>query len=220
VLSSFFGSHVLPLNVLQWSFSMHNINDNRGSDRNPKRTYVDRAALHALHEDDLRSGMNTASGATGMSVSAAALNDPQRAAAAIAQQFRKAQQARYQNQSAGRDQASPEARRAVSEQAAPKRAPRLSTSQILLLKRWLIFGSIALAAVCVVVFVNNVLRVGKLTEDIERSKKEEEKLLQQNELFRAEIIRLQAPERITKIARTRLGMVSADQAPKTLAGQP
>ncbi len=83
-------------------------------------------------------------------------------------------------------------------------------------RRWLIFGGLAAAALCVVLFVANVLRVSKLTEDIERLKKDHERLTHQNELFRSEIIRLQAPERITRIARSKIGMVSASSAPKTI----
>jgi cell division protein FtsL len=84
------------------------------------------------------------------------------------------------------------------------------------LRRWLILGVLAASAASVVFFVNNVLRVGKLTEDIARLNKERERLVQQNELVRTDIIRLQSPERITTIARKKLGMVSASSAPRTL----
>jgi cell division protein FtsL len=88
------------------------------------------------------------------------------------------------------------------------------------LKRWLILGVLAASAASVVFFVNNVLRVGKLTEDIARLHKERERLVQQNELVRTEIIRLQSPERITTLARKKLGMVSASAAPHKIPAMP
>lgn len=97
-----------------------------------------------------------------------------------------------------------------------KRKPSMSATQVLLLRRWLVLAGLAVSALCVVFFVNNVLHVGKLTDEIEGLKKEQEKLLQQNELVRREIIRLQAPDRITKIARTKLNMVSASTAPRRI----
>lgn len=88
------------------------------------------------------------------------------------------------------------------------------------LRRWLILGIITTSALCVVLFVANVLRVTKLSEEISRLKKEQEKLLHQNEIYRSEIIRLQTPERITRIARTKLQMLPATQAPRTIPFPP
>jgi cell division protein FtsB len=83
-------------------------------------------------------------------------------------------------------------------------------------RRWLILGILAASALFVVVFVNNTLRVSKLTEDMERLKKEEQHIIRQNELYRAEIIRLQSPKRITTLAKSRLGLVPAARAPERI----
>lgn len=105
---------------------------------------------------------------------------------------------------------------ATDKKQTPQRPTRLSASQQLWLKRWIVLATIALSALCIVFFVNNVLHVGKLTEEIEQLKKEQDKLLHQNEIYRAEIIRLQSPDRITKIARLKLNMVAASSAPQVL----
>ncbi len=91
-----------------------------------------------------------------------------------------------------------------------------SVGQRLLPRRWLIFGILAASAVFIVVFVNNVLRVGKITEDIDKMKKEHQRLTHQNELYRSEIIRLQSPERITSVAKARLGLIPATAAPERI----
>jgi cell division protein FtsB len=86
-------------------------------------------------------------------------------------------------------------------------------------RRWLVLGIIAASALFVVVFVNNTLRVSKLTQDLERLKKDEQHIIRQNELYRAEIIRLQSPERITAVATSRLGLVPAVSAPERIVPQ-
>lgn len=80
-------------------------------------------------------------------------------------------------------------------------------------RRWAVLGGLVGSAVVVVLFVSNVLRVGKLTEEMERMKQEHQRLVHQNELLRGEIIRLQSPERITAVAKSRLGLVQASSAP-------
>jgi cell division protein FtsL len=109
-----------------------------------------------------------------------------------------------------------------SKEQAPKAAstpPREQTNveRTLLPRRWLILGILAASAVFVVVFVNNVLRVGKITEELDTMKKEYQHLSHQNELYRSEIIRLQSPERITAVAKARLGLVPATAAPVRIA---
>lgn len=104
------------------------------------------------------------------------------------------------------------------EQAAPT-LPREQTSveRSLLPRRWLILGVLVASAVFVVVFVNNVLRVGKITEELDLMKKEHQRLSHQNELYRAEIIRLQSPERITAVAKARLGLIPSTAAPERIS---
>lgn len=85
-----------------------------------------------------------------------------------------------------------------------------------LLNRWSMFGLLAVSAVSIILFVSNALTVNKLVVEIESLKKEHEKVLHRSEVLRADIIRLQAADRIADIARTKLGMVQAQGAPKKL----
>ena len=84
-------------------------------------------------------------------------------------------------------------------------------------RRWAVLGGMVLSALVVVIFVSNVLRVGKLTVEMETMKKEYQHIVHQNELLRGEIIRLQSPERITTVAKTHLGLVPASSAPVRIA---
>lgn len=85
-----------------------------------------------------------------------------------------------------------------------------------LLNRWSMFGLLAVSAISIILFVSNALTVNKLVVEIESLKKEHEKVLHRSEVLRADIIRLQAADRIADIARTKLGMVQAQGAPKKL----
>ncbi|TAE23795.1 MAG: hypothetical protein EAZ92_14200 [Candidatus Kapaibacterium sp.] len=98
----------------------------------------------------------------------------------------------------------------------PTPLEQTSVGQKLLPRRWLAFGILTASAVFIVVFVNNVLRVGKMTEDIDKMKKEHQRLTHQNELYRAEIIRLQSPERITTVAKAHLNLIPATTAPERI----
>ena len=80
-------------------------------------------------------------------------------------------------------------------------------------RRWMALGIVAAAAFGIAMFVGNALRVGKLTEEMERQKKELQRVIHQNEILRREIIRLESPERIGAVAKSRLGLVQAASAP-------
>lgn len=85
-----------------------------------------------------------------------------------------------------------------------------------MLNRWSMFGLLAVSAVSIILFVSNALTVNKLVVEIEVLHKQHEKVLHRNEVLRATIIRLQAADRIADIARTKLGMIQAQGAPKKL----
>lgn len=101
----------------------------------------------------------------------------------------------------------------------PQQQPA-QASPHLMERRWAVLGGLAGSALVIVMFVSNVLRVGKLTEEMDRMKKEHQRLVHQNELLRGEIIRLQSPERITTVAKTRLGLVPSSSAPVRIAPAP
>jgi cell division protein FtsL len=174
----------------------------RDSQRNPNRIYVDRAALRQTDGTD---NLVRSFGAERTS--------ERLSTEALAATFRYTPRS-YDARGTSIEQRAPAVRTAG--RRAKRQRSAANTSRLLWLKRWAILGMIVLSASTVVIFVNNVLRVGKLTEEIEHLKKEQDKLLHQNELYRAEIIRLQAPERITKIAHSRLSMVPASSAPTVL----
>lgn len=85
-----------------------------------------------------------------------------------------------------------------------------------LLNRWSIFGLLFVSSVVIVLFVSNALAVNKLLFELDSLQKEHEKILHQNELLRQQIVQLQAADRITDIAHTKLGMIQAPTAPKKL----
>lgn len=107
----------------------------------------------------------------------------------------------------------------MADEKRPQQQPTQASPR-LMERRWAVLGGLAGSALVIVIFVSNVLRVGKLTEEMERMKKEYQRLVHQNELLRGEIIRLQSPERITTVAKTRLGLVPSSSAPVRIAPAP
>ncbi len=84
------------------------------------------------------------------------------------------------------------------------------------LNRWGLLGLLVLSAALIVFFVSNVIAVNKLVDDIDARRGELEELERQNERLKAELVRLQSPDRVTAFARENLGMIQAPQAPNRL----
>jgi len=84
------------------------------------------------------------------------------------------------------------------------------------LNRWSIFGLLVVSALAVVLYVSNVVRVNTLMRNMQRYEKTRDSLVYANQSLQSEIMRLQSAERITTIARTKLGMIPNSQAPKRL----
>lgn len=103
----------------------------------------------------------------------------------------------------------------MRKQTPVEKEPAVVTKTRRLLNRWSIFALLFVFSIAVVLFVSNALAVNQLVVDIGNLESEREKLLRQNELLRAKIIALSAPDRITEYARTQLGMIQAATAPKS-----
>lgn len=97
-----------------------------------------------------------------------------------------------------------------------QQTPRALAQTKRTLNRWGIFGLLALAALIVIVYVNNTLAINRLVAEIDQLKKERDRSVHMNEKLRSEIIRLQSAERITTIAREKLGMSTATVPPEKI----
>lgn len=75
---------------------------------------------------------------------------------------------------------------------------------------------LAIAAASTVVYVSNVIQVNDLYKDVSNMTKEYNELKYQNEIIRATINKLMEPERVTGIAKDKLGMIISDEAPQVL----
>lgn len=88
--------------------------------------------------------------------------------------------------------------------------------QYRLLNRWSIFLLLVMSSLIIILFVSNTLAINKLFEEVNVLKQEHRRLVQQNEVLQAKTVRLQSPERITEIAREKLGMTHPTTAPEIL----
>ncbi len=84
------------------------------------------------------------------------------------------------------------------------------------LNRWSIFFLLLISSLIIVLFVSNTLEVNRLFEEVNTLRQEHRRLVQQNEVLQARSVRLQSPERITTIAREKLGMIHPSTAPEVL----
>jgi cell division protein FtsL len=85
-----------------------------------------------------------------------------------------------------------------------------------LLNRWSIFGLLAMSAVFMVLYVSNVISVNTLLRRIPKLEEKHDSLLYQSRRLEESIARLQSAERITTIAKEKLGMVPNQNAPQVL----
>lgn len=81
------------------------------------------------------------------------------------------------------------------------------------LNRWSLFGLIVLTAIGTITYVNNVMNVNKLFANIRVLEKNFNTIEGENKRLKAELNNLQAPGRILKIAKEKLGMEKPERAP-------
>lgn len=84
------------------------------------------------------------------------------------------------------------------------------------LNRWTIFSLVLVSSLATVFYVNNVVKVSTLMNDVQNMKKRRQECINLNKIYEAELIKLQSAERITYIAETKLGMAKASKAPVNL----
>lgn len=82
------------------------------------------------------------------------------------------------------------------------------------LNRWTIFGVISVFALITIISVTNVIQVNSMLKENEELHKQYKAQKQTNELLNRQINYLESPERITAIAKEKLGMQVATQAPR------
>ncbi len=85
--------------------------------------------------------------------------------------------------------------------------------------RWTVFGAMVLAAMFTVLYVDNVIRVDGYLADIQKLKRHKEYYKNENELLKTKLNYLQSPERISKIAEEKLGMIKVDTSPEIIFTQ-
>ncbi|MFC2130952.1 septum formation initiator family protein [Bacteroidota bacterium] len=82
--------------------------------------------------------------------------------------------------------------------------------------RWSVFGLVFIGAMITLLYVDNVMRVDDFLEDIRKLKKKKDLIMNRNELLKTRLNDLQSPDRITKIAEEKLGMIKIDTPPEIL----
>jgi len=80
-------------------------------------------------------------------------------------------------------------------------------------KRFLLFGSIFIAAVITILYVSNLMYVNKLMKEVHYLNKDYKEIVNTNEILQARLARLESPDRIIPYATDRLGMIVSDKAP-------
>ncbi len=84
------------------------------------------------------------------------------------------------------------------------------------LNRWMLFFFIVVAALALILIVSNVRNINNLLTEIRQLEKTEKEIKNYNLRLNAQIIQLEAPDRIIPIAETNLQMSIPTSAPKEL----
>lgn len=106
-----------------------------------------------------------------------------------------------------------------SKQPEEKKKPELKAVPKLLkpefkINRWMVFAMIAAVALFTVFSVTNVIKVNALLKHTNELEQQYLKVKHRNDILKAQINKLEAPERITELAKNRLGMIVIDEAPQ------
>lgn len=81
------------------------------------------------------------------------------------------------------------------------------------LNRWSVFLFLLITSGLMILYVNNVLSINELAEDIRNLEKQEKRIEFRKRLVESEVIKLQSAERICKIAVEKLKMIKSDAFP-------
>ncbi len=81
------------------------------------------------------------------------------------------------------------------------------------LNRWSVFLFLLITSGLMIFYVNNVLSINKIAEDIRNLEKQEKRIEFRKRLVESEVIKLQSAERICKLAEEKLNMIKSDAFP-------
>ena len=82
-----------------------------------------------------------------------------------------------------------------------------------ILSKWNALIVLIISSVLMILYVSNVIEVKSLLKETIDLKKQAEMIEDKNQLLLTKINELESPERITKIARDKFGMIKAEQTP-------
>ncbi len=88
------------------------------------------------------------------------------------------------------------------------------------LNRWSLLGLFVLLVILIVLYVSNVLAIQQRAREVSQLQEQYQALIEENERLQQQVYRLQAPERIQRIARERLGLQFSTHPPKVIPVQP
>ncbi len=77
-----------------------------------------------------------------------------------------------------------------------------------------------LLVILIVLYVSNVLAIQQRAREVSQLREQYQALIEENERLQQQVYRLQAPERIQRIARERLGLQFSTHPPKVIPVQP
>jgi len=95
-------------------------------------------------------------------------------------------------------------------QTEPEKKPNTEKK---ILSKWNALIVLIVSSVLMILYVSNVIEVKSLLKETIDLKKQAEMVEDKNHLLLTKINELESPERITKIARDKFGMIKAEQTP-------
>ncbi|MFN4984956.1 MAG: septum formation initiator family protein [Ignavibacteria bacterium] len=102
----------------------------------------------------------------------------------------------------------------------PTPEPAVIVERRRILNRWSVFALLFVSAGFTILYVSNVISVGKLLERKQALERSVDSLKTVNKTLETETYRLQSAERITRLAQERLHMMPPPKAPVVLEATP
>lgn len=106
------------------------------------------------------------------------------------------------------------------ENVAPTPEPAVIVERRRILNRWSVFALLFVSAGFTILYVSNVISVGKLLERKQALEKSLDSVKTVNKTLETETYRLQSAERITRLAQERLHLMPPPKAPVVLEATP
>ncbi len=94
-------------------------------------------------------------------------------------------------------------------------SPKLSKAKKMFNRMTLIFV-LVLAAGGTAIYVNNVMRINKMLNEIRSLEKKRDSLVSMNQHLKSKVLDMQSASRITEIAKNKLGMIPNPKAPTSV----